>query len=320
MILTVTLNAALDVTYRVPALLPGTTHRVTEVTERAGGKGVNVARLLHALGEPVVATGLAGGGCGARIRALLAAEGVRDAFVPVADESRRTVVVVDGDGATGLWEPGPLVSAAEWAAFLDRFAALVRVAGIVVLSGSLPRGVPAEAYAALIGLARAAGARTVLDADGPALRHGLAATPDLVKPNADELTSLLGRPDADPGTLQGLGAREVVATLGGAGLTASTVDGSWRAYLPEPLSGNPTGAGDACLAALARGMAHRRPWPERLIDAVAMAAAAVAAPVAGAVCLSDYRRLRPAVAIEEIPGHRRAQRSDARGQARVGRI
>jgi tagatose 6-phosphate kinase len=309
MILTVTLNAALDITYQVPAMIGGTTHRVSEVAERAGGKGLNVARLLHALGEPVVATGLAGGTTGARIRSLLAAEGVPDSFVPVAAESRRTVTVADEEEATGFWEPGPLVTAAEWRAFVTRYTGLMKVAEVAVLAGSLPPGVPEDAYATLLGLARAAGVCTVLDADGPALRHGLAARPDLVKPNARELShlqshvlgrrvavgSLAGAHDAVE-AMRGLGAKDVVATLAGAGLIAFTRAGTWRAYLPSARKGNPTGAGDACVVALVSN--RRRPWPERLVDAVALAAATVAQPVAGTVELLDWRRLRHAVRIE----------------------
>lgn len=304
MILTVTLNAALDVTYRVPALVPGTTHRVTEVAERAGGKGVNVARVLHTLGDPVVATGLAGGACGARIRSLLADEGVREAFVPVAAESRRTVVVAEPTAATGLWEPGPTVTPDEWTAFLGRFADLVRDARVVVLSGSLPPGVPVDAYRALIEAAREAGARTVLDSSGEPLRHGLRAGPDLVKPNAEELSGLVGgplpRPAAAVDAVRALAARTVVASFGPAGLLAVAEQGSWHAFLPDPLDGNPTGAGDACVAALTHGMIHPRSWRERLTDAVALSAAAVRAPVAGSVDLTDYRRLRRAVTIKEL--------------------
>src|SRR5690349_8985145 len=117
MILTVTPNAALDVTYQVDSLTPYATHRVSQVAERAGGKGVNVARVLHSLGEPVLATGLAGGPTGVRLRELLAADTVAEAFLPVAGNARRTVVVADRADATGFWEPGPIVTAAEWSAF-----------------------------------------------------------------------------------------------------------------------------------------------------------------------------------------------------------
>ncbi|SCF01856.1 tagatose 6-phosphate kinase [Micromonospora viridifaciens] len=304
MILTVTLNAALDVTYRVSALVPGTTHRVTDVAERAGGKGVNVARVLHALGEPVVATGLAGGACGARIRSLLADEGVPEAFIPVAAESRRTVVVAEPAAATGLWEPGPTVTPDEWAIFLGRFADLARDARVVVLSGSLPPGVPVGAYRALIETVHGAGARAVLDSSGAPLRHGLGARPDLVKPNAEELAGLAGRPLPRPAmavdAVRALTARTVVASFGPEGLLAVSEQGSWHAFLPDPIAGNPTGAGDACVAALARGIVHNQPWADRLTDAVALSAAAVRQPVAGSVDLTEYRRLRRDVTIKEL--------------------
>ncbi|MGK5740962.1 1-phosphofructokinase family hexose kinase [Micromonospora sp. URMC 103] len=304
MILTVTLNAALDVTYHVPALTRGATHRVTEVSERAGGKGVNVARVLRTLGVPVVATGLAGGACGARIRALLAEEGVREEFAPLAAESRRTVVVAEPATATGLWEPGPTVTPDEWSAFLARFTALARGSEVVALSGSLPPGVPVDAYRTLIAVARDAGAATVLDSSGEPLRHGLDGDPDLVKPNAEELAGLVGRPLPRPAdaveAVRGLGARTVVASFGPDGLLAVTAEDAWHAYTPHPVAGNPTGAGDACVAALALGMVRRQPWPERLADAVALSSAAVRAPVAGSVDLSEHRRLRRDVIVKEL--------------------
>ncbi|TDC35101.1 1-phosphofructokinase family hexose kinase [Micromonospora sp. 15K316] len=303
-ILTVTLNAALDVTYHVPALTPGAAHRVSRVDERAGGKGVNVARLLHTLGAPVVATGLAGGAGGARIRSLLAEEGVPEAFVPIEAESRRTLVVAEPDSATGFWEPGPAVTRQEWHAFRTRFTDLVRGAAAVVLSGSLPVGVPVDAYHALITAARRDSVWTVLDSSGEALRHGLSAGPDLVKPNVDELADLLGCPPPRPATalqaVRTLDAPAVVASFGPDGLLAVTGEGAWRAYVPEPVAGNPTGAGDACVAALTSGLVRQRPWPERLAEAVALSAAAVRAPVAGSVDLSDYRRLRRDVIVKEI--------------------
>ncbi|GAA1646052.1 1-phosphofructokinase family hexose kinase [Catellatospora bangladeshensis] len=305
MILTVTPNAALDVTYQVDSLTPYATHRVSAVAERAGGKGVNVARVLHSLGEPVLATGLAGGPTGVRLRELLAADTVAEAFLPVAGDARRTVVVADRADATGFWEPGPIVTAAEWSAFTAHFASLLQGVRVVVLSGSLPPGVPATAYAELLALAHAAGAATILDADGDPLRQGLRVQPALVKPNAAELHALTGvrvdGPDAARRaveTLRELGAGDVVASLGGGGLVAVCADGVWRARLPEPLDGNPTGAGDACVAALARGLLAGQPWPERLRDAVALSAAAVLHPVAGTVDVDSFHRLRTQVIVE----------------------
>ncbi|WP_432987581.1 1-phosphofructokinase family hexose kinase [Dactylosporangium sp. CA-233914] len=192
MILTVTLNPALDLTYAVDELRPHTTHRVRTVHERPGGKGLNVASVLHMLGEPVHATGLLGGATGARVRDLLAATGLPATFSPTAGETRRTVTITDGTDATGLWEPGPAATEPEWQDFLRLYRELLAGTTVVALSGSLPRGLPPDAYAVLIHSAREYGARTVLDTSGEPLRLGLTAGPDLAKPNAEELAALVG--------------------------------------------------------------------------------------------------------------------------------
>jgi tagatose 6-phosphate kinase len=307
MILTVTLNPALDLTYGVARLVGGATHRVDTVSARAGGKGVNVARVLRALDAPVLATGLLGGATGDQIATLLRESTVDFDFTPIGGESRRTVVVAEPGTATGFWEAGPEVSTPEWREFLARFAALTARARVVVLAGSLPPGVPDDAYARLTELARAAGARVLLDADGPALRAGLPAGPDVVKPNRAELAELTGHPLASPRqaapvarSVRGDSPTAVVATLGGDGLVASTVDGDWRAALPAMLPGNATGAGDACAAALAIGLRDGQDWPSMLADAVACAAAAVSAPTAGTVDPARVRQLRDSVQVEAL--------------------
>ncbi|MFB9320499.1 1-phosphofructokinase family hexose kinase [Cryptosporangium minutisporangium] len=317
MILTVTLNPALDLTYRVGRLLPHRTHRVSSVDERPGGKGLNVARILHAAGEPVRATGVLGGDTGARVARLLDRDRIETAFTPIADETRRTVTITDCD-ATGFWEPGPTVTPAEWGAFRARYLRLLGSVSVVVLSGSLPRGLPVDAYARLIADATAAGVRTVLDTSGDALRAGVAAGPDLVKPNTEELVALVhGAPDARPpraaadegavarlaalaDAARALGAGAVVASAGPDGLVAVTAEGSWHARPPEVVTGNPTGAGDAYDAALARGLRDRTPWPTVLADAVALSASAVAVAVAGAVDPSVAARLRPSVSVTPV--------------------
>ncbi|MGW0698936.1 1-phosphofructokinase family hexose kinase [Streptomyces sp. NPDC002867] len=302
MILTVTLNAALDVTYEVDALVPHGSHRVRAAYERAGGKGVNVARVLSALGTPATVTGLAGGPTGQLIRDELRAAGLRDELVPVAGDSRRTVTVVsreDGD-ATVFNQPGPPVDPVSWADFTARFARLVREAAVVVLSGSLPPGLPSDAYAQLVRSAAGAGAATVLDTSGPALLAALAAGPDVVKPNAAEIAEVTGHQDvvAAAEALRALGAQAVVASRGPEGLYAVTPQGAWRATPPHRLSGNPTGAGDACVAALAASLAHGDPWPVRLREAVALSAAAVRCPVAGDVDADLYDQFRTTVSVE----------------------
>lgn len=308
MILTVTLNAALDVTYHVDALRPGQTHRPHAVDVRAGGKGINVARVLTILGEPVSATGLAGGATGELLVRRLERDGVPARFTGVAAESRRTVVIADPVAATGIWEPGPTVTPAEWARFLALYAELLAGARLVVLSGSLPPGLPVDAYAHLVEAARAAGIAALLDADGPALLAGLAARPALVKPNATELGEAVNATiETSEQALRAAhklragSATTVVASLGPHGLVAATPEHDLVATPPEPVTGNPTGAGDAAVAALARGLLRSKGWPATLADAVSISAAAVAAPVAGQFDPDTASRIRDGVTVIRRP-------------------
>ncbi|GAA2296130.1 1-phosphofructokinase family hexose kinase [Streptomyces violaceusniger] len=317
MILTVTLNTALDVTYRVPELRPHTTHRVTEVTERPGGKGLNVARVLAALGHDTVVTGFVGGVTGAVLRQLLAeiatpGDGpqaprgtITDALVPIAGTTRRTIGVVDsatGD-TTQLNEPGPIVTTPEWSTFMDGYGRLLREASAVALCGSLPPGVPVGTYAQLIREAHAAGVPTLLDTSGEPLRRGIAARPHLVKPNADELAGLTGSTDPLRAARDARrrGARAVAASLGSDGMLAVTAHGAWRAAPPRRLTGNPTGAGDAAVAGLLSGLVEEAPWPDRLARAVALSAAAVRAPVAGEFDPAVYDEVLARVEVTEHP-------------------
>ncbi|WP_399886289.1 1-phosphofructokinase family hexose kinase [Streptomyces sp. BBFR51] len=296
MILTVTLNTALDITYRVPALRPHASHRVTGVTERPGGKGLNVGRVLAALGHEVTVTGFAGGTTGDVVReGLTGVHGVSDALVPVAGSTRRTIAVVDertGD-TTQLNEAGPVVAPAEWNAFLEAYEGLLAGAAAVALCGSLPPGVPVGAYAGLVRTARAAGVPVLLDTSGEPLRRGLAARPDLIKPNADELAELTGSHEPLRATqaARRRGARSVVASLGAQGLLAVTPEGRWRAAPPAHVHGNPTGAGDSAVAGLLSGLVEHLPWPDRLARAVALSAATVLAPVAGEFDRAAYEEL-----------------------------
>ncbi|MGY4989226.1 1-phosphofructokinase [Streptomyces nigrescens] len=305
MILTVTLNAALDITYRVPRLHPHTTNRVTEVSERPGGKGLNVARVLAALGHRTVATGFAGGGTGAALRALLAETEVTDALVPVGGATRRTVAVADaatGD-TTQLNEPGPVVSPAEWDTFLGTYRELLADARAVALCGSLPPGVPVDVYARLTRAARSAGVPVLLDTSGEPLRRGLAARPDLAKPNADELAALTGstEPLRAARDARRRGAHAVAASLGPDGMLAVTADGAWQAAPPRRIVGNPTGAGDSAVAGLLSGLVEELPWPDRLTRAVALSAATVRAPAAGEFDAATYEELLSRVVVTDHP-------------------
>lgn len=288
MIVAVCLNPAVDVTYTVDALRPGASHRVGSVRRRAGGKGVNVAAVLHQQQVPALVTGPVGGSAGDELTADLAAAGIDHRFSAIAGATRQTVTVVAADQATVLNEPGPELTADEWRAFTTFFADTIRDASVVTLSGSLPRGVRPTAYAELITLAREHHTVVVLDCDGPALTAALPTAPHLLKINHHEAAAATG---TDTSTVDGcvaaahalhqLGAVEVVITRGADGVVARTTAGCFLGTDHDTVSGNPTGAGDAFTAGLAAATADGAPWPARLRQASAWAAAAVAMPVAG---------------------------------------
>jgi tagatose 6-phosphate kinase len=314
-ILVVCLNPALDITHHVPAVDWSGVNRPRAVDVRPGGKGLNVARTLLALGADVLVLGLAGGVTGGAVRSGLAELAVPSDLTPIAGETRRTFTVLDQSRhTTALFnEPGPTVAAAEFQAFLDIYRRSLTRAQATVLSGSLPPGVPAGTYATLINDARVAGVPAVLDAHGEALRLGTAAGPAIVKPNLDELEDLAGRPLSLAGDgnghpavveaardLRAAGAEAVVVSLGPAGLRAVTSDGGWQAVPPAVEAVNPTGAGDAAVAGLTRGLVTGQPWPDRLRDAAALGTAATLAPVAGEFDPDDYSRFRSNVMVAEL--------------------
>jgi len=319
LILTITLNSALDVTYRLAAVRWRGANRVREVWYRGGGKGINVARVLHALGREVVVTGFAGGPTGERVRADLAAAGLHQQLVPIAAATRQTVTVVEtaaSGGATLLSEPGPRITGAEWRRLLGHVGELLHGAEAMVLSGSMPPGVPPDGYATLARQATAAGVPVLLDADATALRRGVAGRPAIAKPNWEELHRATSARDPRTGAeaLRRAGAEAVVVSLGPDGLLASTPEGGWLAVPPERLAGNPTGAGDAAVAALAVGVVSGQPWPLRLTHAAALSAAAVRAPLAGGFDQDVYRDLLGRVRVTPLATDEAAQCGDPPGE------
>lgn len=306
-VVTVTPNAAVDVTYRVASLAPGSTHRVIEAREVAGGKGVNVASVLAARGHPVVTTGLLGGLTGDVVRADLDARRIEHHFLDVAAETRRTLTVVDASAgdATVFNEPGPSICHDAWSELVDcvRYVLRRSAASVLVASGSLPPGAPSDAFTQLTRAGHDAGCRVVVDTSGPGLLACLAAHPDVVKPNLQELIEATGLRDpvAAVRSLHQRGARVVLLSLGPDGLVLAHSDHPWvRARLDQVLTGNPTGAGDAAVAAIAACLADRRSLRTGLVDAVAWSAAAVLQEVAGTVDAEDVDRLLPRVQVAEL--------------------
>jgi tagatose 6-phosphate kinase len=303
MILTVTPNVALDITYRVDQLTPGSSHRVRTVEERAGGKGINVARALLGLGHDTMIFGFVGGAAAGTITTDLARGRLAHELVAVEGPTRRSIAVVDASsGEVTLFnEAGPRVPATSWNDLEAMLAARLPEATALVVSGSLPPGARDDACARLVRLAAAHRVTVLVDTVGEALLQAAAAGADIVKQNSSELldTTDLSDVAAAAAALRRRGAKAVVVSLGAAGMIAFTSEGSWRAAPPTRVAGNPTGAGDAAAAALVARAVAGAPWPDRLRDAVALSAAAVLQPTAGSVDLRDYSRFVSQILVEE---------------------
>lgn len=287
MILTVTPNPALDLTYRVPRLLPGETHRAAAPAVRAGGKGLNVARVLAQTGSAAFVLTTAGGAPGLRLADDLEASQLPSELVPVAAPTRSSVAVFDESSGetTVINETGGPLTPAEWTALYDAVDRLVVPATCVVGSGSLPPDAPDDVYARLVAAADAHGLPSVIDAVGAPLVRAAEAGASVVKPNRRELAETTGLDDPVAGArvLLDAGAGLVLVSLGAEGMLAVPPGGEpVHARLGTPLTGNATGAGDAAVAAVASLLAAGVSDPSALVRrATAWSAAAVLAPLAG---------------------------------------
>ncbi len=260
MIITVTLNAAIDKSLSVPSLRLGRRHRTVERRSSAGGKGINIARILKTLNQPVIATGLAGGPTGEQIIEALTAESILNDFVRIREESRTNTALVDPTSGqeTEINEQGPSVDPRELDQFRDKLLYLARGAAIVVFAGSLPGNVDPGFYATLVRELHKLAVTTIVDTDGEALRLAVRAGPDVVSPNALEAEELIGHEFGDDDDranavreIAALGPREAVMTTPDGCVAQILVEGVpqlYRATIPtrEPVA--TVGAGDAFLA------------------------------------------------------------------------
>jgi 1-phosphofructokinase family hexose kinase len=292
-IVTVTVNAALDRTLTVPVFQLGYRHRSSEVLTLAGGKGINVARALKHLDVPVVATGLTGGRTGTRIVEELTSEAILNDFVRIADESRTSTAVVDPTGGTytEINEWGPEVTPAEIKTLLEKLHYLARGADFVVLAGSLPRKVPTSFYADAIRDLTRRDVRVVLDSEGEPLQLGVEAGPFLVSPNQREAEQLVGQElEEDEDFLMALdaiaemGARNVIVTLENgcfALLRSGRKTHRFRALAPHVEPRSAVGSGDVLLAQFLAAVLEERSPDYSVRLAVAAGSAAVLAVGAG---------------------------------------
>lgn len=309
-ILTVSLNAAVDVSYVIDQFAVGRINTVSTMTRMAGGKANNVARVLASLGQTVIATGFAGGSAGHFIQEDLRRQGIDAQYEATAGENRTCTAIVDpvGHTLTEVRERGPALSAGDMARFMDRFRSLVQQVELVVISGSVPPGLPAGVYADLVAEAyRVSQARTIVDASGTALRQVLAAQPYLVKPNIDELEEWAGEKLPDESAvlsaarrLMDAGPLVVAVSLGARGLLLISPEGAWRAVPPSIQPINTVGSGDSLVAGFAAGLMRGLPAEEVLRLAVGCGTANALTTEVAVVRPNDLERILPQVQTERI--------------------
>ena len=311
-IVTVTLNAALDRTLTVPNFQRGQRHRASQGLTLAGGKGINIARALKRLGVPVVATGLVGGRTGIRIVEELTGEAILNDFVRIEDESRTSTAVVDPTAPTytEINEWGPAVRPEELEMLFEKLKYLARGADAVVFAGSLPRDVDDGFYAEAIRELNRRGLQTVLDSDGQPLRLGVQAEPFLVSPNQGEAEGLVGQEFNDDddfmlglGAIAELGARNVLITQESgcfALLREEREVHRFRARSPQVELVSGVGSGDVLLAAYLAARLDGKGYEEALRIAVATGTASTLEVGAGRFEPREVGRLVNAVEVREL--------------------
>ncbi|MCM1039289.1 MAG: 1-phosphofructokinase [Ruminococcus sp.] len=309
MILTVTLNPAVDKTYTAGELIPGHVNRMRSVMSLAGGKGVNVTKVLRQYDFPVCATGFLGGYAGSFIEDYLKSIAVECRFIRVKGETRSNMnILADNGYVTEILEPGPEISAEYLWRFLKQYEDLLIDCELVVLSGSAARGLPEDIYAKMIEKARTNGIRTILDTSGESLRNALAAKPYLIKPNLKELEYIAGHKLINREAvidaaleLHERGIAHVIVSMGKKGLIS--VSGGGAVYFAKAgriQAVNTVGCGDCVVAAYAMSIVRGDSKEETLLRATAISAANATTIKSADVPLDVAEELYDSITVEKI--------------------
>ena len=309
MILTVTLNAAIDKRYVVEGFRTGEVNRVKECTYVPGGKGLNVSKPVSIYGAEVVATGFAGCHAGAYIEDALKPFGIRSAFYHVDAESRSCINIWDevNQVQTEFLEPGFTLTEEDFAGFEAKFRQLVQEAKVVAMSGSVPKGLDGTAYQRLVKIVKDAGIPVILDTSGKLLEMGIEAIPTMIKPNIDEIRMLTGKRCDDISeiieaarAIHERGVKIVAVSLGADGSLAVGDDGIFRARVPKIDAVNTVGCGDSMIAGFALGLSKGLPLEETLRLASAISAAAAMREETGFFVMEDMEKLLPQIEITRL--------------------
>ncbi|MGX6978547.1 hexose kinase [Vagococcus elongatus] len=266
MILTVTMNPSVDISYKLEQLKIDTVNRCENYSKTAGGKGLNVTRVIHQMGHQVTATGLLGGALGRYIEDKLSSEGIAGNFYPISGETRNCIAILHDNGKqTEVLEKGPVISAEEGAGFLKQFSQLLDDANVVTISGSLPEGISPEVYIDIIRKTHEAGKKVILDTSGSTLATVLTSgnKPYAIKPNLEEIQGIVHETIDEDNVedIKGILSNElfadiplIVISLGAKGAFVKFEDAYYDVVIPKIKVVNPVGSGDASVGGLAIGL------------------------------------------------------------------
>ena len=300
MILTVTLNAAIDKRYVVDDFKTGEVNRVRECSYVPGGKGLNVSKPASIYGAEVVATGFVGGHAGNYIEDALKPFGIKGDFYHVNAESRSCINIWDevNHVQTEFLEPGFTLTEEDFAGFEKKFRELVKDADVVSMSGSVPKGLDGTAYQRLVRIVKEAGRPVILDTSGKLLEMGIEACPTLIKPNIDEIRMLTGKHCDDMQDI--IDAAKTIHANGADGSLAAGEEGIFRAIVPKINAVNTVGCGDSMIAGFALGLSEGLSLEETLRRASAISAAAAMREETGFFVMEDMEKLLPQIAIQRL--------------------
>ncbi|CAI3380008.1 tagatose-6-phosphate kinase [Enterococcus cecorum] len=269
MILTITLNPSVDIAYQLDTFHLDTVNRVEKVQKTAGGKGLNVTRVLKQVGEDVVATGFIGGEIGSYVKKQLTRNDIKNSFVEIGNETRNCIAVLHDGQQTEILEQGPTIQEHEALNFIEHLEIILNNVEVVVISGSLPKGLASNYYVEIVELCKQCDVAVVLDCSGEALKKVLESQqkPTVIKPNTEELSQLIGKNITDDiqelkSVLSGQlfqGIEWIVVSLGAKGAFAKHNDKFYRVKIPKINVVNPVGSGDSTVAGIAASLAHALP-------------------------------------------------------------
>lgn len=308
MITTITLNTAIDKAYVVDDFAKNTVTRVQKCTNTAGGKGLNVSKVIKLCGEDIIATGFVGGHAGAYIEDLLKEHDIITDFVHTKSETRSCINILAKDGSsTEFLEPGAPLTKEEVEQFKSKIIQLIDNSDVITISGSVPEGVEATIYGDLIKQIKEKGKKVILDTSGNLLRNAIKACPTLIKPNSEELEALLGITITSRNEiieaakkLHETGIEYVVISLGSEGALLICKEGVFHAKPPKITPENTVGCGDSMVGAFAVSLSRNLPIEESLRYAVAVSAANALTMATGYFNMEDMERLLPEVLIRRL--------------------